>query len=129
VWQGKRRMAELEKEVAQARAAQAALQQRVNLFERIAAAAGASLSEATPGAAEAAAGGPGGGAAAGGSPGEPLPPTLLAAATRGQAAGAPVRLEVGGQDVIAVIGDDEGGDPREWWNAIHRLTAQLRSAS
>jgi hypothetical protein len=119
VWQGKRRMADLEKEVAQARAAQAALQQRVDLFERIATAAGASLAEAPPGAA-----GP-----AGGSPGEPLPATLLAAATRGQAAGAPVRLEVGGQDVIAVIGDDEGGDPREWWNAIHRLTAQLRSAS
>jgi hypothetical protein len=120
VWQGKRRMTELENEVAQARAAQAALQQRVNLFERIAAAAGASLSEAPPGAAE---------PQAGGSLGEPLPATLLAAATRGQAAGAPVRLEVGGQDVIAVIGDDEGGDPREWWNAIHRLTAQLRSAS
>jgi hypothetical protein len=68
VWQGKRRMTELENEVAQARAAQAALQQRVNLFERIAAAAGASLSEAPPGAAEPQAGGP-----AGGSLGEPLP--------------------------------------------------------
>jgi uncharacterized protein (DUF2345 family) len=164
VWQGKRRMAELEKEVAEARAAQAALQQRVELFEKIAAAAGASLGEAPPdpgrlrasgpaddgpGTAGSGAGGPGAGgrgdggsgtrgpAAAGyavgnseaGALGEPLPATLLAAATRGQAAGSPVRLVVGGQDVIAVVGDDEGGDPREWWNAIHRLTSRLRSAS
>jgi hypothetical protein len=144
VWQGKRRMAELEKEVAEARAAQAALQQRVELFEKIAAAAGASLGEAPPapgrrssngplangpGTAEPHAGGPGARGPDAGALGEPLPATLLAAATRGQAAGSPVRLVVGGQDVIAVIGDDEGGDPREWWNAIHRLTSRLRSAS
>jgi hypothetical protein len=159
VRQGKRRMAELEKEVAQARAAQAVLQQRVDLFEKIAAAAGASLRQASPessrlssngpvvsgpgtagldadgpNAGGPGAGGPGGGGLHAGASGadalgEPLPATLLAAATRGQAAGSPVRLVVGGQDVIAVVGDDEGGDPREWWNAIHRLTSRLRSAS
>ena len=42
--------------------------------------------------------------------------------------GSPVRLAVGGRDVIAVIGD-EGGDPRAWWTAIRQLAARPRSAS
>jgi hypothetical protein len=116
VWQGRRRLAQLERELAAARSAHAELQQRVNLFERIAAAAGASLDDATrdeP-------------------PTEPLlpvPAALLVAATERRAAGAPVRLAVGGREVIAVVGDDEGGDPGEWWSAIHKFAARLRRAS
>lgn len=116
MWQGRRRLAQLEKELAATRATQAVLQQRVDLFEKIAAAAGASLDEALPG------DGPAQTLA-------PVPATLLAAATDRRAAGSPVRLAVGGRDVIAVVGDDEGGDPREWWSAIHQFAARLRSAS
>ena len=124
MWQGRRRLAQLEKELASTRAAQAVLEQRVELFEKIAAAAGASLDEAAsddwptgplaavPAASLA-----------------PVPAALLSAATDRQAEGRPVRLAVGGRDIIAVIGDDEGGDPREWWTAIHRFAARLRSAS
>jgi hypothetical protein len=116
VWQRRRRLAQLEKELASTRAAQAVLEQRVELFEKIAAAAGASLDEAAPGHR------PAGSLA-------PVPAALLSAATDRRAEGRPVRLAVGGRDIIAVIGDDEGGDPREWWTAIHKLTARLRSAS
>jgi hypothetical protein len=116
VWQGRRRLAQVEKELTATRAAQRELQQRVDMFEKIAAAAGASLHEAGPG------DGPARSLA-------PVPPNLLAAASERRAEGSPVRLAVGGRDVIAVIGDDEGGDPREWWTAIHKLTTRLRSAS
>jgi hypothetical protein len=123
VWQGRQRLTQLEKELAQTRAAQAALQQRVDVFEQIAAAAGASLDTA-------------GGAAldeaqSARPPIGPLtsvPATLVAAATEGRPDGSPVRLVVGGQDVIAVIGD-EGGSPHEWWTAIRQLAARPRSAS
>jgi hypothetical protein len=115
VWQGRRRLAQVEKELTATRAAQRVLQQRVELFEKIAAAAGASLDGAEPG------DGPAGSLA-------PVPPNLLAAAAERRAAGSSVRLAVGGRDVIAVIGD-EGGDPREWWTALHKFAARLRSAS
>ena len=116
MWQRRQRLARLEKEIADARTAQAALQQRVEVFEMIAAAAGAALDEALPDGRSAA-------------PLAPVPATLLAAATVRRPQGAPVRLAVGGRDVIAVIGDDEDGDPREWWTAIHQLVSRLRSAS
>jgi hypothetical protein len=108
VWQARRRLRQLEQEVAQARAAQAVLQQRVDMFERIAAAAGVSIRDAGP-----IPPAPQGSA-------QPVPPTLLAAATESAQLGSPVRLAVEGSDVIAVIGD-EGGDPREWWAVIRRL--------
>lgn len=107
VWQRTRRLEQLEKEVAAARAAQAELQRRVDLFEQIAAAAGAAIDDTAPL--------------------QPVPPALLAAARDGRHDGSPVRLAVDGSQVIAVIGD-EGGDPREWWAAIHRLASRLRSA-
>jgi hypothetical protein len=124
VWQGRRRLAQLEKELASTRAAQGALEQRVELFEKIAAAAGASLDEAAPDdqPTRPLAPVPAGLLA-------PVPAALLSAATDRRADGMPVRLAVGGRDVIAVIGDDEGGDPREWWTAIHKFAARLRSAS
>jgi hypothetical protein len=109
VWQARRRLRQLEQEVAEARAAQAVLQQRVEMFERIAAAAGVSIRDAAPGQAAPAA-----------SSSQPVPPTLLAAAAEPSREGSPVRLAVEGSDVIAVIGD-EGGDPREWWAVIRRL--------
>jgi hypothetical protein len=124
VWQGRRRLAQLEKELASTRAAQAVLEQRVELFEKIAAAAGASLDEAAP---DDWPTGPLAAVPAGLL--APVPAALLSAATDRRAEGRPVRLAVGGRDIIAVIGDDEGGDPREWWTAIHRFAARLRSAS
>jgi hypothetical protein len=109
VWKARRRLQQLEKEAALARAERAELQERLAAFEKIAAAAGASIPDiAAP-------------------PSAPVPPALVAAAGRGRQQGSPVRLAVGGQDVIAVIGD-EGGDPREWWQAIHRVTGR-RDAS
>ena len=116
MWQGRRRLAQMEKELTATRAAQRVLQERVALFEKIAAAAGASLEAAAPG------DGPAASLA-------PVPPILLAAAAERRAGGSPVKLAVGGRDVIAVIGDDEGGDPREWWTAIRKFAARLRSAS
>jgi len=57
-----------------------------------------------------------------------MPTSLLAAATDRHQDGSPVRLTVGGNEVIAVIGDEDG-DPREWWVAIQHLASGLRSAS
>jgi hypothetical protein len=109
VWQRPRRLQRLEKEVAEARTAQASLQRRIDVFERIAAAAGTVLDDTVPL--------------------EPVPPSLLAAARDPQGRGSPVCIAVvGGDDVIAVIGD-EGGDPGAWWSAIQRLTSRLRDAS
>jgi hypothetical protein len=108
VWQARRRLQRLEQEVAEARAGQAALQRRVEMFEKIAAAAGAAIDDTMPL--------------------QPVPPTLLAAALEARQDGSPVHLAVGDSDVIAVIGN-EGGDPHEWWAAIHRLASGLKSAS
>lgn len=120
VWKERRsqRMRRLENEVAAGRAERAELRRRLELFERIAAAAGATLDDTVPddpGAAPAAAM-------------EPVPPSLLAAAQDPRRSGAPVRLDVDGSELIAVV-DGEGGDPHEWWSAIRRLASRLRSAS
>lgn len=131
MWQGRRRLAQLEREIAAARADQAALQRRVDIFEQIAAAAGAALDDTVldnqmPGAASQAAS-----AAAGGRPAgvaSVVPPALLAAAADPRPAGSPVRLAVDGGEVIAVIGD-EGGDPRQWWSAIRSLRSRQQGAS
>ncbi len=104
MWQGRRRLRRLESAVAEARQAQADLQRRVDLFEKIAEAAGVVL------------GGP--------DAAVPVPPSLLAAASVPRQDGVPVRLTVDGREMIAVIG--EGGDPGEWWAAIRRLAARPR---
>ncbi len=106
MWQGKRRLRRLEKEIAEARAGQAALQRRVDLFEQIAASAGAALDDPLA---------------------APVPSSLLAAARDLRPKSFPVRLAVNGREVIAVIGG-EGGDPREWWTAIRRLESGPASA-
>jgi hypothetical protein len=105
-------MRRLEHEVAQAKAERAELRQRLELFEKIAAAAGVEV------------GGPVQDTAAA----ELVPPSLLAAAKDPRQHGAPVRLDVDGRELIAVV-DGEGGDPDEWWSAIRRLASRTRSAS
>ena len=118
MWRGRRRLRLLESAFAAAREAQAELQRRVDLFEKIAEAAGASLSDpasATPVPPDPV-------------PPDPVPSSLLAAAWDPPHAGVPVSLDVNGRHVVAVVGN-EGGDPREWWAAIRRLASGLRDVS
>jgi hypothetical protein len=49
----------------------------------------------------------------------PLPPTLLAASRDLRPDDVPVRLEVDGAEVVAIVGGP--GDPQEWWTAIWRM--------
>jgi hypothetical protein len=100
VWLMRHRLRQLEDELARAKADQAELRWRLERFEKIAAAAGADVGTPAPPA--------------------PMPPSLLAAARELHRREAPVRLDVAGTEVIAVIGG--AGDPREWWAAIVRLT-------
>jgi hypothetical protein len=99
MWRGRRRLRRLEDEMLAAQADHAELRQRVELFEKIAEAAGAALDSV---------------------PASPMPPELVAAAREVHAGEVPVRFEVAGTQAIAVIGGE--GDPREWWTAIWRLT-------
>jgi hypothetical protein len=101
VWPQRRRMRmrQLEQAVAEAKASQADLMRRLELFEKIAAAAGADLRD----------------------PPAEVPQPLITAAQDSRE-DAPVRLEVGGREFIAVLGG-EGGDPREWWAAIQHLAS------
>jgi hypothetical protein len=109
MWRGRRReqLTRLEQAVAEARANQDELARRLELFEKIAAAAG--LEPDAPAASE-------------------VPASLQAAAGDRSSSNASVRLDVGGRDFIAVVGGDRG-DPREWWAAIQRLAARLQDAS
>jgi hypothetical protein len=100
-------MQQLEDAVAEAKASQAELTRRVELFEKIAAAAGVELSE-QPSAAD-------------------VPRPLMAAA-QDPRQDAPVHLDVAGREFIAVVGGT-GGDPQEWWTAIQQLAAQPGSSS
>jgi hypothetical protein len=95
------RIERLEDEAAAASARLSDLRQRLELLEKVAAAAGAQ---------------PDGDAAA-----APMPPALLAAARDLHQRDVPVRLDVAGNDVVAVIGG--AGDPREWWTTICLLAA------
>ena len=107
MWRGRRRLRQLESEIAEARADQAELRRRLEFFEMIAASAGAADGPAAPP--------------------EPVPPSLLAAARDLHQQEVPVRLEVGGTEVVAVVAGE--GDPREWWTAICRLASPAREAS
>jgi hypothetical protein len=113
VWRERRRrrIQQLEDAVAEAKASQAELTRRLELFEKIAATAGVELDERQRRAADA-----------------PDVPEPLMVAARDPRQDAPVRLEVAGREFIAVVGG-EGGDPREWWTAIQQLASQPRSAS
>lgn len=103
-----RQIRRLEDAVAEARAGQAELARRVELFEKIAATAGLELGEPPPAA--------------------DVPPPLLAAAQHRGRRDATVRLDVDGRELIAVVGGDRG-DPHEWWAAIRRLASRSRNAS
>jgi hypothetical protein len=109
VWRERRRqrIQQLEDAVAEAKASQAELMRRLELFEQIAATAGVELDERQR---------------------VSDVPEALVAAARDPRQDAPVRLEVAGREFIAVVGGEDG-DPREWWAAIQRLAAQPRSAS
>jgi hypothetical protein len=96
VWRKRRGFRRLADELAEARAEQAELRRRIAAFEMIAAAAGAAVPDA------------------------PVPPELVAAAGELRSADVPVRLDVAGTEVFAVVGGP--GDPREWWTAIWHLT-------
>jgi hypothetical protein len=109
VWQERRRLRirRLEDAVAEAKANQAELMRRVELFEKIAAAAGVELAD-QPSAAD-------------------VPRPLMAAA-QDPRQDAPVRVDVAGREFIAVVGG-EGGDPHEWWAAIQHLAGRPGSGS
>jgi hypothetical protein len=111
VWQGRRRqIRRLENEVASAKAGQAELTRRLELFEKIAAAAGVEVDAPPPSA-----------------PADVPKPLALAAQDPRQ--DAPVRLEVDGREFIAIVGGGEGVDARDWWTAIKHLASRSRSAS
>lgn len=95
MWWRRRSLRRLADEVAETRADQVEVRRRLEHFEMIAAAAGAGPRSV---------------------PLAPMPPELVAAAHQLGAGDAPVRLEVAGSEVIAVVGGE--GDPREWWMAI-----------
>jgi hypothetical protein len=100
MWRGRgRRLRRVEEELASAKAERAELSRRLELFETIAAVAGA--------------------VHAGPVPGAPIPAGLIAAAREPAGRDLPVRLQVAGTEVIAVV--DGQGDPREWWTAIWHL--------
>jgi hypothetical protein len=105
VWRTRHRLRRLETELAAGRAERAELRRRLDWFETIAAAAGASPPGAVPTAT--------------------MPPSLVAVAREARAQDVAVRLEVAGSEVIAVIGGT--GDPDEWWSAI-RLIADADAA-
>jgi hypothetical protein len=103
VWRWRRRLRQLEDELVRTRVDQAELRRRLEMFEMIAASAGAeTVSSAHADAA--------------------LPPELLAAARELRGRETPVRLDIAGAEVIAVIGGD--GDPREWWTAIRQMACR-----
>jgi hypothetical protein len=124
MWRRRRRIQQLEIEVEQGKAERAELRRRLDWFEAIAAAAGAD----PPGSQLQGAGQPSAGPPNTRSPSTRLPsrgqqtavpappPNLLAAARDLRGRDVPVRLDVAGAEVIAVVGGP--GDPREWWKAI-----------
>jgi hypothetical protein len=97
-------MRRLEDELAGTKADQLELRRRLELFEAIASAAGAAAPDA--------------GWWGEIVPSAPMPASLLAAVGDRETSSA-VRLDVGGKDVIAIIGGP--GDPREWWSAMWHL--------
>jgi hypothetical protein len=120
MWRRGRRLQQLETEIAQGKAERAELRRRLDWFEAIAAAAGAAAPPDPQSTAPLNTGMP---TATPPRPGQastvplaPLPANLLAAARDLRGHDVPVRLEVAGAEVIAIVGGP--GDPREWWTAI-----------
>lgn len=119
MWRRRRRIQELEIEIERGKAERAELRRRLDWFEAIAAAAGAAprtadlnqteLPNTTPPSTGPPRAGPQSTVPA-------PPPNLLAAARDLRGHDVPVRLDVAGAEVIAIVGGP--GDPREWWTAI-----------
>jgi hypothetical protein len=125
MWRRRRRIQQLEIEIEQGKAERAELRSRLDWFEAIAAAAGA----APPGTGPQGKGLPSTGQPSTAPPGPGQqktvpapPPNLLAAARDLRGHDVPVRLDVAGAEVIAVVGGP--GDPREWWTAIWQTAGQ-----
>jgi hypothetical protein len=125
MWRRRRRIQRLEIEIEQGRAERAELRRRLDWFEVIAAAAGA----APPGTGPQGTGLPSAvlpstaPARAGQQSTVPAPPpNLLAAARDLRGHDVPVRLDIAGAEVIAIVGG--AGDPREWWRAIWQTAGQ-----
>jgi hypothetical protein len=102
MWRDRRRIQRLEDELARAQADHAKLRRRLEQIEVIAAAAGGAQEDSVPSG--------------------PMPAGLVAAARELHSRDLPVRLDVAGSEVIAVVGG--GGDPREWWNAIWQIAGE-----
>jgi hypothetical protein len=107
VWRVRRGLRRLEDELAEAKASQDELRRRLEHFEMIAVAAGAAARSPVPAA--------------------PMPMSLVAAARELHRRDVPVRLDVRGAEVVAVV--DGEGDPRDWWTAIWELAAPAGEAS
>jgi hypothetical protein len=101
--------------MSEARADQADLRQRLQLFEMIAAAAGTDTSK------------PPARSDRPGAPSASLPASLLAAARDARTHEEAVWLEVGDSDMIAIVRGP--GNPREWWSAIWHASKQAGNAS
>jgi hypothetical protein len=112
LWPGRRRIRRLEDEITAARTERAELRRRLEVFEMIAGAAGATLPEPRWHATH--------------PPASPMPASLAAAARTVVPDEAPIMLDVGGSEVIAVIGGP--GDPREWWLAVCEVAGEPKTA-
>jgi len=126
MWRRRGRIQQLEIEIEQGKAERAELRRRLDWFETIAAAAGAAPPDtsahatALPSTALPSTPSP---KAAGQQSTVPAPPpNLLAAARDLRGHDVPVRLDVAGAEVVAVVGGP--GDPREWWTAIWQTAGQ-----
>jgi hypothetical protein len=108
VWRGRRRIRRLEDEITAARVERAELRRRLEVFEKIAGAAGAALPEPQWQPTRQSA--------------SPMPANLAAAARTLRPEEAPIVLDVGGTEVIAVIGGP--GNPRQWWSAVCEVAGQ-----
>ena len=109
MWRRRNRLQRLEGEIAAGKAERAELRRRLELFETLAAAAGADVSgQLTRGPWH-----------SGPVPSAPMPPALLAASRDLRSRDVPVKLNLGGAEVVAVVGG--AGDPREWWTAMWQL--------
>jgi len=128
MWRRRRRLQQLETAIAQGKAERAELRRRLDWFEAIAAAAGAvapgtdpegtALRSSGPRSTTSPSATPSRAARDSTAPLAPPPPNLLAAARELRGRDVPVRLEVAGAEVIAIVGGP--GDPQEWWRAIWR---------
>jgi hypothetical protein len=113
LWPGRRRVRRLEDEITAARAEQAELRRRLEVFEMIAGAAGAALPEPRWHGTQ--------------HIGSPMPASLAAAARAMRPDEAPIMLEVAGTEIIAIIGGP--GDPREWWSAVCAVAGPRKDAT